>query len=194
MGYPTMLQHDHGLEFRGSQRDPRSAGLVTKLCLALGIESGFIPVRQPDRTGTIENVNGVFQRLVLHSQTIAKLDHLCQAVSTFEGVANTPHPHVPLNGQTSCAYEHAMGFVPQALSPAFTCSARFRFSDPPDGTVSFICRVRKSGTITIASEKFEMAPHLAWDYVYATIFVKEQTLKISHQGQIIKEFPYELKT
>jgi hypothetical protein len=48
--------------------------------------------------------------------------------------------------------------------------------------------------MTIASEKFEIDPELAWDYVYATIFVKEQKLKIYHKGQVVKEFPYELKT
>ena len=44
------------------------------------------------------------------------------------------------------------------------------------------------------SEKFDITPDLAWDYVYATIFVKEQRLKIYHKGDVIKEFPYEFNT
>lgn len=47
MGYPTILQHNNALEFRGSNQSPRSAGLLTKLCLALGIESVFILPREP---------------------------------------------------------------------------------------------------------------------------------------------------
>jgi hypothetical protein len=193
MGMPTILQHDNGLEFRGSNRYPRSAGLVTKLCLALGIETVFIPVRQPYRNGTIENFNGLFQRCVLGSQQIENFGHLQQEVSTFEEVANTQHPHVPLDGQTSLEYERVVEYVPRLLSPDFTFSSRFRFTEPPNGKVSFICRIRKSGKITIASEKFKIDPDLAWDYVYATIFVKEQKLKIFHTGHVIKEFPYELK-
>ena len=87
-----------------------------------------------------------------------------------------------------------MEFVPHVLPRDFTFSSRFHFKEPPEGKVSFICRIRKSGKITIVSEKFEIDPELAWDYVYATIFVKEQTLKIYHKGNVIKTFPYELKT
>lgn len=194
MGIPTILQHDNALEFRGSNRYPRSAGLLTKFCLALGVESLFIPYRQPYRNGTIENFNGLFQQFVLKTQNIENVDHLSQETTAFEQAANTQHPHVPLHGKTSEEYEHAVGFVPRMLSKDFTFHPRFRFKEPPKGKVSFICRIRKSGKITIASEKFEIDPKLAWDYVYATIFVKERTLKIYHKGQVIKEFPYDLKT
>ena len=194
MGLPTILQHDNALEFRGSNRYPHSAGLLTKLCLTLGIESLFIPSRQPYRNGSIENFNGLFQRLVLATQSIDNFPQLQQEVKEFEHVANTQHPHVPLNGQTSEQYEQSVGFVPSLLSKDFTLSPRFHFQELPAGKISFICRIRQSGRITIVTEKFEIDPHLAWDYVYATIFVKEQQLKIYHKGEVIKEFPYELKT
>jgi transposase InsO family protein len=192
MGMPTILQHDNALELRGSNRYPRSAGLVTKFCLALGIETVFIPSRQPYRNGTIENFNGLFQRQVLDSQEIENEEQLRQEVCTFEEVANTQHPHVPLDGKTSQEYEDAVQYVPRLLSPEFTFDSRFHFTERPNGKVSFICRIRRSGRITIASEKFDIDPELAWDYVYATIFVKEQQLKIYHQGCVIKELPYEL--
>lgn len=194
MGMPAILQHDNALEFRGSPRYPRSAGFMTKLCLALGIESVFIPARQPYRNGSIENFNGLFQRLVFHAQEIDNEAQLQQEIRGFEEAANTQHPHVPLGGKTSLEYEHALGFVPHLLTNDFTFSSRFQFNAPPDGKVSFICRIRKSGKITIVSEKFTIDPELAWDYVYATIFVKEQTLKIYHKGMVIKKFPYKLKT
>lgn len=193
MGMPAILQHDNALEFRGSPRYPRSAGLVTKLCLALGIETVFIPSRQPYRNGTIENFNGLFQRHVLESQEIESVEHLQQEVRTFEKAANTQHPHRPLDGKTSQEYEQAVQYIPRLFSPDFSFPSRFHFPERPHGKVSFICRIRKSGKITIASEKFEIDPDLAWDYVYATIFVKEQKLKIYHTGRVIKELPYELK-
>ena len=194
MGMPTILQHDNALEFRGSPRYPRSAGLMTKLCLALGIESLFIPARQPYRNGTIENFNGLFQHFVLHTQKIDNEAQLQNEIAAFEEAANRQHPHVPLKGKTSIEYEHEHGFAPRLLPKDVTFSARFHFKEPPEGKISFICRIRKNGKITIATEKFEIDSDLAWDYVYATIFVKEQTLKIYHQGRVIKEFSYELKT
>jgi transposase InsO family protein len=194
MGKPCILQHDNALEFRGSNRYPHSAGLLTKLCLAVGVESLFIPSHQPCRNGSIENFNGLFQRLVLKTQQIDNFSQLQQAVKGFEYVANTQHPHIPLNGKTSEQYEQSVGFVPSLLSKDFTFSSRFKFKERPRGKVSFICRIRKSGKITIATEKFEIDPDLAWDYVYATIYVKEQRLKIYHKGDVIQEFPYELNT
>ncbi len=194
MGIPTILQHDNALEFRGSNRHPHSAGLLTKLCLALHVESVFIPVHQPWWNGSIENFNGLFQRFVLNTQQLKDFPHLQREVNAFEEAANTQHPHVPLNGNTSLEYERSVKFTPNFLAHDFTFKTRFHFQQPPEGNVSFICRIRKSGKITIASEKFELDPKLAWDYVYATICVKEQRLKIYHKGVLIKEFPYQLKT
>jgi putative transposase len=193
MGMPTMLQHDNALEFRGSHRYPRSAGLLTKLCFALQIESVFVPAHEPYRNGTIENLNGLFQRLVLKTQHFKDFSQLQHEVKAFELVANTQHPHVPLNGNTSLEYEQSLNFHPKLLSHDFKLGIRFQCIPALDAKVSFICRIRKSGKITIASEKFEIDPDLAWDYVYATIFVKEQRLKIYHKGKVIKTFPYTLK-
>ncbi len=194
MGVPTLLQQDNALEFRGSNQSPRSAGLLTKLCLAQQVESVFIPVRQPWWNGSIENFNGLFQRFVLNSQHIKDFPHLQKEVTTFETAANTQHPHVPLEGKTSREDERYVTFTPKLLASNFTLTPRFRFQQVPDGNVSFICRIRKSGKITIATEKFDIDPQLAWDYVYATIYVKERMLKIYHKGELIKEFSYQLKT
>jgi transposase InsO family protein len=191
MGMPAIFQHDNALEFRGSPRAPHAAGLLTKLCLALQVESVFIPSHQPWRNGSIENFNGLFQRLVLHTQSIKDFLHLQREVGRFEHVANTQHPHVPLHGKTSVEYEQAVQVTPKLLAPEFTFTAQSRLSQPLDGKVSFICRIRKSGKITIASEKFVIDPELAWDYVYATICVKEQRLKIYHNGELLKVFPYQ---
>ena len=193
MGIPTILQHDNGLEFRGSNRYPHSAGLLTKLCLLLGVETLFIPPRQPYRNGSIENLNGLFQRLVLRSQTLNTFAQLQEETYKFECAANTQHHHFPLNGCTSQGYEEKVGFTPNLLTKNFKFKQSFKFKQTPQGKVSFICRIRKSGKITIANEKFLIDPKLARQYVYATIFVKEQKLKIFYHNEIIKQFHYDLK-
>jgi transposase InsO family protein len=192
MGVPHLLQHDNALEFRGSNRYPRTAGLLTKFCLCLGIESVFIPSHEPYRNGSIENFNGLFQRLVLLPHHIHNFPQLQREVQVFEQVANTQHPHRPLNGKTSLEYEQSVNFQPTLLAPTFMFDAKQPVSIPPEGKVSFICRIRKSGRITIATEKFDIDPTLAWEYVYASILVKEHTLKVYHNGSVIKAFPYTL--
>jgi putative transposase len=192
MGVPTRLPHDNALEFRGSQQHPRSAGLLTKRCLAQQGESVFIPVRQPWGNGSIENVNGLFQRFVVNSRDITDFPHLQREVTVFETAANPQHPPVPLDGKTSLEYERFVTCTPKLWAPNFTLTPRFRFQQVPEGKVSLICRLRKSGNIPIATEKFDSDPPLAWDDVYATISVKEQALKIYHKGELIKEFPSQL--
>ncbi len=180
MGMPTILQHDNSLEFRGSNQSPRTAGLLTKLCVALQIESVFVPAREPYRNGTIENFNGLFQRLVLQTQHLENFLQLQHEGSAFELIANTQHPHVPLNGKTSEEYEQSLNFNATLLSHDFKLKTPFHVTPTVDSNVSFICRIQKSGKITIASEKFLIDSDLAWDYVYATICVKERVLKIYH--------------
>ena len=87
----------------------------------------------------------------------------------------------------------SLNFNATLLPPDFKLKTPFHVTPTDDSKVSFICRIRKSGKITIASEKFLIDPDLAWDYIYATICVKEQLLKIYHKGEVIQTIPYQLK-
>ena len=49
IGIPDYLQIDNELSFRGSNKYPRSFGIVIKLCLYYGIEPVFIPQGEPWR-------------------------------------------------------------------------------------------------------------------------------------------------
>ncbi len=54
IGIPFFLQLDNQLCCRGSNRYPRSSGLVIRLCLLLGAQPIFIPLGEPWRNGCIE--------------------------------------------------------------------------------------------------------------------------------------------
>jgi putative transposase len=47
MGLPDYLQMDNELSFRGSNKYPRSFGLVIRLCLHFGVQPVFIPIGEP---------------------------------------------------------------------------------------------------------------------------------------------------
>lgn len=54
LGLPDYLQLDNALEFRGSNRYPRSFGRVVRVAVDLEIEPLFNPPREPWRNGGIE--------------------------------------------------------------------------------------------------------------------------------------------
>jgi len=60
-GIPYFLQLDNQLSCRGSNRYPRSFGLVIRLCLLLGVEPIFIPLGEPWRNGCIEKFQETFE-------------------------------------------------------------------------------------------------------------------------------------
>jgi putative transposase len=91
IGLPKTLQMDNGLEFRGSNRYPRSFGKVVRLCLDVGVEPLFIPPREPWRNGLIENFNGQAERLLLNHDNFAHYGELQNGVHQFEQAINTSH-------------------------------------------------------------------------------------------------------
>jgi len=53
MGLPDFLQLDNELSFHGSNKYPRSFGIVLKVCLYFGVQPVFIPISEPLHNGTI---------------------------------------------------------------------------------------------------------------------------------------------
>jgi len=56
LGIPLYEQMDNKLPMRGSNQYPHSFGLLIRLCLYMGIQPLFIPLREPWRNGIIEHL------------------------------------------------------------------------------------------------------------------------------------------
>lgn len=78
LGIPDQLQLDNSLEFRGSNRWPRSFSKIIRLCLLLGVEVIFIPAGMACRNGSVENFNGLLDRLFVNYQTFDR--GICQSM------------------------------------------------------------------------------------------------------------------
>lgn len=187
LGIPKTLQMDNSLEFRGSNRYPRSFGKVVRLCVHLGVEPLFVPPREPWRNGFIENFNGQAQRLLLNRDHFATFAQLQQGVQGLETAVNTTHRLPALNGRTPAEY--------RASRPARRLPTDFDWHQRElkldRGSVAFIRLVRKSGRITLhADDKFNIDPALAWQYVLARLDVPTRELRIYHDGQLIKTFDF----
>src|SRR3990172_11475994 len=154
LGIPIILQVDNALEFRGSNRYPRSFGCFIRLCLLLGVEVLFIPPKSPWRNGNVENFNGLLEKLLMNTQKFTEFAQVKADIPGFLDCCNRCHVHKPLKYNTS---EH--------FRAQYTDRIRLleeSFSQPKkklpiyDGKVSFIRQIRKSGQISILTEKFDI--------------------------------------
>ena len=187
MGCPKRLKMDNCLDFRGSNLYPRSPSKLMRVCLDLGIQPVFIPLREPWRNGVVENLNGLLARFLFRTHTFDTEKQLHQAVQRMETTLNTMHRLPALEGKT-----------PQE----FTIHAKLRYP-PADydwrrrdfrllkGKVTFIRFVRKSGRFTLtAKDKFLIGKKYKWQYVLANVDVAKKRLHVIWQGKHIKSFVY----
>jgi len=188
IGIPKVLQIDNGTEFVGSPRYPKALSKPIKLCLHLGIEVLFIPPKSPWRNGCVENFNGLLDELLVRAQQFTDFGQMRREAKAFTNACNTRHPHPALDYQTALEYRQT--------HPVHLLPADFQLPDWKEpirrGTLSFIRLIRKSGRITILGEKFAIDPDLKWEYVYASIVIEEQQLKVWHKGELLKSFDYQI--
>lgn len=187
MGYPKCLKMDNCLDFRGSNRHPRALSKLMRVCLDLGVQPVFIPLREPWRNGVVENLNGLLDRFLFRTKTFETEKQLHQAVQRMETTINTTHRLSTLQGRT-----------PQE----FAAKARLRYPPPNydwrtrdlrllKGNVTFIRFVRKSGRITLtAQDKFLIGKKYRWHYVLARVDVAKKRLNVICQGKQIRSFDY----
>jgi hypothetical protein len=60
------------------------------------------------------------------------------------------------------------------------------------GKVTFIRWVSAEGYIHSLGQRFKVGKRYKFQYMKATIFTQQQTLKVYHRGRLVKQFPYNL--
>ncbi len=189
LGIPRYLQVDNELSFRGSNRYPRSFGRLIRLCLYLRVELVFIPQREPWRNGIVEKFNDVYDKLFLRQQQFKNLAHLQRELAQFETFHNNYHRYAKLGQRTPWSVHAAK--ARRSLSKSF--ALQHKPIPWHDGKVSFIRLTDRRGAVHFFSERFDVAAGLVHEYVRATIFTKQNLLKLFHQSKIIKVCRYKLK-
>jgi hypothetical protein len=177
---------DNELSLRGSNRYPRSFGLLLRLCLSLGVEVVFIPEGEPWRNGIVERFNDVYDKLFLRSQWFRDLEELRGELPAFEAFHNTHHRYAKL-GQRTPWEVHTAGRR-RLLPRRFTLHRRgvpWR-----DGRVSFIRLTDRRGAIRFFSESFLVDPALVHEYVTGTISTKAGFLRFTHHGRVVRVYRY----
>lgn len=191
MGRPTYLQMDNAMEFRGSNRYPRSFGRVVRVAIDLDIEPVFNPTSEPWRNGGVERFNGFLDDRML-SIECANVDALIKEAQACQTACNQTHRLAALAGLTPD--EVAAQATLRLLSASY--QRHLARSLPQDkGFVSFVRLVRKSGRITLgAKDRFMVDSDLAYTYVLARVDLFNKTVVISQDDKLLKTYDYSADT
>jgi putative transposase len=169
LGIPFYCQFDNQEVFAGSTRRPRWFSKIIRLCLFLGIEPVFIPFREPWRMGEIERFNDIWDKSFFRSQRFNDLNHLYKEEKKFK------------------AFEEKLKIKPNLLEKSFKIP---KINHQRKGKVHLIRFIRSDKILNVFGEKFYVKPVCQYEYVKATIDLKEEVLRIFLFDDLIHEFKY----
>jgi len=192
LGVPRHLQVDNEMVFYGSPTHPRGMGPLIRLCLHQGIEPWFIPQSEPWRNGVIEQFNNHYQQKFLDRVVMQTADQLTEGALAFEQKHNSRYRYSKLGGRTPLealarADNRPLRFPPDEPVP------QTPLQKPRTGRYHLIRFIRGDCKLDIFGERFRVSPDLQYEYVIATIDVKEQKLKLIHDQLQVDEFEYKLR-
>jgi hypothetical protein len=189
MGMPDFLQLDNELSFRGSNRYPRSPGLVIRLCLHFGIAPIFIPIGEPWRNGAIEKFNDTYNKKFFRRQWFPSYATLKRQSKSFQRFHNKHHRYSCLKGKTP------LEVIRDADHDPVTIGANTKLpklDNVPDGNIILIRFIRSNRLLDIFGEKFKVSKDLVYSYVKAVIVTQINSLQIYLGEDLVDTFEYQL--
>jgi hypothetical protein len=189
LGVPDFLQLDNALNLHGSNKYPRSFGIVIKACLYFGVQPVFIPISEPWRNGVIEHFNDTYNKKFFRRQWFNSYAHLKRQSKNFQRFHNKHHRYSCLKGKTPDEFtknhEHNLATLwPNTKLPDL--------DNIPDGNVIFIRFIRSDRTLNIFGEKFQVSKKLVYSYVKAIVVTKIHTLQVYLGEDLVEVFDYRL--
>jgi putative transposase len=191
LGIPNHIQIDNAMPFFGSPTHPRGMGPLIRLCLHNDVEPWFIPMAEPWRNGMIENFNDRYQRMFLGKVIMATEGDLKAGSLTFEQRHNSRYRYSKLGGKTPLKALAASNM--KLRFPTEVDAPRHRLKKPETGRYHLVRLIRSDSKLNVFGEIFRVPPELQFEYVVATINVKEQKLKLFLDKIQVDEFSYKLR-
>jgi len=189
IGLPDFLQLDNELSFRGSNRHPRSPGLVIRLCLYFGVQPVFIPIGEPWRNGAIERFNDTYNKKFFRRQWFTSYAMLKRQSKNFQRFHNKHHRYSCLKGKTPLEEIQKDGFKPIKIGG----NTKLPDLDTvPDGNIILIRFIRSDRLLDIFGEKFKVSNNLVYSYVKAVIVTQIGSLQIYLGDDLVETFDYQL--
>lgn len=188
MGIPGNLQVDNEMCFWGSPRHPRGMGPLIRLCLHHGVEPWFIPQAEPWRNGVIEKFNDHYQQKFLNKVMMTTEADLKQGSIGFENKHNSSYRYSKLRGKTPV--QVLAGAKRKLMFPKKQQAPQHPMKKPKQGRYHVVRYIRSDSRLNIFGETFPVSGELQYEYVMATIDVKEQKLKLFLAHEQVDEFKY----
>lgn len=191
MGIPENLQVDNELAFYGSPTHPRGMGPLIRLCLRYGVNLWFIPPSEPWWNGVVEKFNDHYQQKFLDKVTMSSMPQLRQESLTFEHRHNSTYRYSKIKGKTPL--KALAGTEKKLVFPSKSDAPRHPLDKPEEGCYHLVRFIRSDCRLNIFGEMFSAPPETQYEYVVATIDVKEQKLKLFLDTIQVEEYNYQLR-
>ena len=189
IGLPDFIQFDNELSFRGSNRHPRSPGLVIRLCLHFGVTPVFIPIGEPWRNGEIEKFNDTYNRKFFRRQWFPSYSTLKRQSKHFQRFHNKHHRYSCLKGKTPLEVIQSADFKPVTIGPNTKLP---QLDEVPDGNIILIRFIRSGRKLDVFGEQFEVSKDLVYSYVKAIIVTEIGSLQLYLADEYVASFEYQL--
>ena len=189
IGPPDFLLLDNELSFRGSNKYPRSPGLVIRLCLYFDIQPVFVPIREPWRIGVIEKFNDTYNKKFFRRQWFYSYSHLKRQSKNFQRFHNKHHRYSCLKGKTPLEVIRNSNFKPVTIGANTKLP---QLDEVPGGNIILIRFIRSNRLLDIFGEKFKVSKNLVYSYVKAVIVTQIGLLQIYLGDELVETFEYQL--
>ena len=189
IGLPDFLKLDNELSFRGSNRYPRSPGLVIRLCLHFGVTPVFIPISEPWRNGEIEKFNDTYNKKFFRRQWFPSYSTLKRQSKHFQRFHNKHHRYSCLKGKTPLEVTEESNHNP--IKPGGNTKLP-QLDEMPDGNVILIRFIRSNRLLDVFGERFKVSKDLVYSYVKAVIITEISSLQIYLCDELVQQFEYQL--
>jgi len=191
MGIPENLQVDNEMAFFGSPAHPRGMGPLIRLCLRYGVNLWFIPPSEPWWNGVVEKFNDHYQQKFLAKVTMSSMTQLGQESLAFEHRHNSTYRYSKIKGKTPLKALASM--EKKLIFPSKGDAPRYPLDKPEEGCYHFVRFIRSDCRLNIFGEMFPAPPETQYEYVVATVDVKNQTLKLFLDTIQVEEYKYQLR-
>jgi hypothetical protein len=187
-GLPDSIQMDNELAFRGSNRHPRSLGIILRFILAQHVVPIFIPNGEPWRNGIIEKFNDKFNSKFYRIQEFNDFEHLKNEAKVFDDFHNQYHRYSSQNNKTP--NEMLNHCLHKCTIP---CSYTLPKKIPlEEGLIIFVRFIRSDLRLSILGSVFTMKKELVYSYVVAEIIIHRHILLIKQDNIIHHIFPFDM--
>jgi transposase InsO family protein len=191
IGIPENLQLDNELAFYGSPTHPRGMGPLIRLCLRYGVNLWFIPPSEPWWNGVVEKFNDHYQQKFLDKVSMSSMAQLRQESLAFEHRHNSTYRYSKIQGKTPL--KALAGREKKLVFPSKRDAPRHPLDKPEEGSYHLVRFIRSNCRLNIFGEMFSAPPETQYEYVVATVDVKEQKLKLFLDMIQVEEYKYQLR-